>query len=381
MKNYLSIKLHDDGTFSHTDDEMDLNLECEIHYRIGSFDSDDIGLNVSHVYTPTSGDKFFFLPGVTVPRVKMKDLHKDFNVRSVRDIEEANIIFTGSKTISTIFDYNWEYRTETVKFKEFIETAKEKGLIADYYYDKLATALEFYTEDDVIIDISARRLLYDNNISFYITESNYYGSGKFMFVSPEYAQLYNNLKDKQLYLEDSLYEYINGTDAVTIDSSMHEILQEMFKSSDTDNHVLAMEIMANSDYKSSILYLCYLLCDNSYNIEQRKERTHVNFKSLLTYMGRTTGNVRLNKDEMVNLMLRKKLFTKEYFFNMCKKFKSEIEYSSSDHFNVKTVSSSNEVNEYFNEELVYQVKENYQPIIEEILTIQNEFTNPEFDAI
>jgi len=377
MKNYLAIKLHDDGDFSNTDDEMDLNLECEIHYRLGSFDSNDIGLNVSHVYTPISGDKFFFLPGVTVPRVKMKDLHKDFNVRSVRDIDEANIIFTGSKTIDTFVDYNWEHRTETVKFKEFIETAKEKGLIADYYYDKLATALEFYTEDIVIIDSSARRLLHDDDISFHVTESNYYGSDKFMFISPDYAEMYNHLKDKQLYLEDSLYEYINGVDAVTIDSHMYGILQEMFRSSDTDNHVLAMEIMANSDYKSSILYLCYLLSDNDYNIENRRERTHVNFKSLLTYMGRTTSNVRLDKDDMVELMLRKKLLTKEYFFDMCNKFSSDLEHKSSTHFQVKTVTSSDKINEYFNEELVHKVKSDYTPVI----TQTNEFTNTELDLI
>lgn len=377
MKNYLEIKLYDNGDFSNTDNEIDLNLECEIDYKLGSFDSDDIGFNVSHVYTPTSGDKFFFLPGVTVPRVKMKDLHKNFNVRSVRDLEDANIIFTGSKTISTIVDYNWVYRTETVKFKEFIETAKEKELIADYYYDKIAAALEFYTEDDVIVDSYARRLLYDDDISFCIKSSNYYSTGKFMFISPDYTELYNTLKDKQLYIEDSLYEYINGADAVTIDSHMYGILQEMFKSSDTDNHVLAMEIMANSDYKSSILYLCYLLYDNSYNIEQRRERTHVNFKSLLNYIGRSTNNVSLDKDDMVELMLKKKLLTKEYFFDMCNKFSNDLASMSSDHFEIKTVTSSDKVNEYFNEELVYKIKSDYTPVI----TQTNEFTNTELDII
>lgn len=375
MKDYLAISLYDDGgVFSDTDNETDLTLACNINYITGEFDTRSLGLNVSTEYTPTSGDKFFFLPGVTVPRVKMKDLHKDHNVRSVRDIEEANIIFTGAKTFDTFTDFNWEYRVNADQFRMFIQSAKEKNLIDDYYHNKLATALEFYTHESIIIDISGYRLVFDEDISFHIDREHAMGSGRFMRINKDYTDLYNTIKDKQLYSEDAIYEYINGNDAVTIDQSMYEILCDMFKSDDSDNHVLAMEIMANSDYKSSILYLCYLFNGYRYQIENRRERTHVNFKSLLTYMGRTTGNVHMDKDEMVTLMMRKKLFTKDYFFNMCEKFSDELNYSSQ-HFEVKSVSSSDAVNDYFNEELVYQRRKDYQPIM------TNELANPEFDAI
>lgn len=376
MKDYLVISLYDDaGVFSGTDDETDLSLGCSIHYITGQFDTRSLGLNVSNEYTPTSGDKFFFLPGVTVPRVKMKDLHKDYNVRSVRDIEEANIIFTGAKTFDAFTDFNWEYRVNTDQFRMFIQTVKEKNLIDDYYHDKLATALEFYTHEDVIIDASGYRLVFNDSISFHIDLEHANGSDRFMRINKDYVDLYNAIKDKELYSEDSIYEYINGNDAVTIDQSMYDILCDMFKSDDTDNHVLAMEIMANCDYKSSILYLGYLFNGFRYQIENRRERTHINFKSLLTYMGRTTGNVHMDKDEMVTLMMRKKLFTKEYFFNLCEKFSDELAHTSSTHFEVKSVSSSDKVNDYFNEELVYQLRKSYQPIM------TNELTNPEFDAI
>lgn len=376
MKEYLLIRLYDNsGVFSGTGDESDLELECGIQYMTGEFDTRTLVLNVSTEYTPTSGDKFFFLPGVTVPRVKMKDLHKNHNVKSVRDIEDANIIFVGAKTIDTLTDYSWEIPMDTVEFRKFILTAKDKGLITDYYFDKLQTALEFYTNDLIIIDSSASRLLFDDDISFRVPSEFYNSSSRFMKISKDYVDLYNTIKDKQLCSEDAIYEYINGTDAVSIDQSMYEILCDMFKSDDSDNHVLAMEIMANCDYKSSILYLGYLFNSYRYQIENRRERTHVNFKSLLTYMGRTPGNVHMDKDEMVTLMMKKKLFTKEYFFNMCEKFSDELEYSSSTHFEVKSVSSSDEVNDYFNEELVHQLRKDYQPIM------TNELTNPEFDAI
>lgn len=376
MKEYLLISLYDNGgLFSGTADESDLELQCSIHYMTGAFDTRTLALNVSTEYTPTSGDKFFFLPGVTVPRVKMKDLHRDHNVKSVRDIEDANIIFVGAKTADTLTDYSWEVPMDAVEFRKFILTAKDKGLITDYYFDKLQTALEFYTNDLIIIDSSASRLLFDDDISFRVPSEFYNSSSRFMKISKDYVDLYNTIKDKQLCSEDAIYEYINGTDAVTIDQSMYEILCDMFKSDDSDNHVLAMEIMANCDYKSSILYLGYLFNGYRYQIENRRERTHVNFKSLLTYMGRTPGHVFMDKDEMVTLMMKKKLFTKEYFFNMCEKFSDELTFSSSHHFEVKSVSSSDEVNDYFNEELVYQLRKDYQPIM------TNELTNPEFDAI
>lgn len=381
MRNYLAIKMYDDsGEFVRTDNEDDLDLACSVDYLMGDFNNQDLNLNVSNVYTPTSGDKFYFLPGVTVPRVKMKDLHKDYNVKSVRDIEDANIIFMGAKTIDSFTDYHWEYEVDTDQFRNYIQAAREKGLMSDYYHEKLATALEFYTEETLIVDNSAMRLLYDDDISFHIPVQNRTGGSKFIRIRKEYVDLYNKIKDKQLYLEDAIYDYINGNDAVSIDQSMYEILKDMFRSSDTDNHVLAMEIMANCDYKSSILYLCYLFNTFRYQIEQRRERTHVNFKSLLHYMGLTTGNASMDKDDMVKLMMRKKLFTKDYFFKLCEKFSDELENYSSDYFKVKVVSSSDEVNQYFNEELTYQIKENYKPI-EETLTTQHEFTNPELDII
>jgi hypothetical protein len=381
MRNYLAIKMYDDsGEFNRTDNEDDLQLGCSINFLMGDFNEVSLNLNVSSTYTPTSGDKFYFLPGVTVPRVKMKDLHKDYNVKSVRDIEDANIIFMGAKTIGSLTDYHWEYEVNTDQFRNYIQAAREKGLMSDYYHEKLATALEFYTEETLIVDNSAMRLLYDDDISFCIRAEHRNSSARFIRIRDEYVDLYNKIKDKQLYQEDAIYDYINGNDAVSIDQSMYEILKDMFRSSDTDNHVLAMEIMANCDYKSSILYLCYLFNTFRYQIENRRERTHVNFKSLITYMGLTTGNVNMDKDDMVSLMMKKKLFTKDYFFKLCEKFSDELENYSSDYFKVKVVSSSDEVNQYFNEELTYQIKENYKPI-EETLTTQHEFTNPELDII
>jgi hypothetical protein len=46
----------------------------------------------------------------------------------------------------------------------------------------------------------------------------------------------------------------------------------MFQSSDDDNHVLAMEIMANSHYENSILYLLMLISEFHYTISNTHTR-------------------------------------------------------------------------------------------------------------
>ena len=60
----------------------------------------------------------------------------------------------------------------------------------------------------------------------------------------------------------------------------------MFQSSDTDNHLMAMEIMANCNYKESMLYLALLFFHHhDAQMYYVKSKNHVNFKSLKNYMG------------------------------------------------------------------------------------------------
>jgi hypothetical protein len=57
----------------------------------------------------------------------------------------------------------------------------------------------------------------------------------------------------------------------------------MFKSSDQDNHIMAMEIMANSNYVESALYLLMLLEEYGDKIANCHTKNHVNFKSMVSY--------------------------------------------------------------------------------------------------
>ena len=84
--------------------------------------------------------------------------------------------------------------------------------------------------------------------------------------------------------EKDLLENLNGDDALVIGETEFEQLRQMFLSSDSDNHVLAMEIMANSNYSQSIFYLLRLFKDYNRKISDQRSRNHVNFKSLVSIM-------------------------------------------------------------------------------------------------
>ena len=83
-----------------------------------------------------------------------------------------------------------------------------------------------------------------------------------------------------------MLEVVNGDDAVLIDLDTYQNLRNMFKSSDSDNHVMAMEIMANANYLDSLLFLEMLFFHHSNEIDSSRTKNHVNFKSLKNYLGR-----------------------------------------------------------------------------------------------
>jgi hypothetical protein len=73
----------------------------------------------------------------------------------------------------------------------------------------------------------------------------------------------------------------------------------MFESSDSDNHILAMEIMANAHYEKSVLYLQMLLSDYNYQISNSHTKNHVNFKSMLSYFDWAPRNLGTRSAEQI----------------------------------------------------------------------------------
>lgn len=387
MKTYLKL-FFDAEDFRKTEDINTLAFTVEVETLFGEFRENlnldtPFGVPVHKKYTLTHGDKFYFLPGVTIPRVKLKDIANSHKIRTVRDAAEATRIFIGSDTLSKMSETSWEYRIKTSAIRPFIESAKESGHIDEYYYEKVLDVLEWYNEEYIISDYRTINLLNDTDIPYHIDWNDYESSSAFYNVDCD-NDLIQAVTGKELYIEDSLLEYVNGKDAVIIDETMFDTLCEMFNSSDNDNWILAMEIMANCQYKQSILYLGLLFYKHGYQIDQMSTKRHVNFKSLVNYLGipYISG---LNKDQVVDLLVRKNSVTEENMTILLKMFNDELTGGGdSNFFKVKIVAFSDVIDKLLNKELTLKVKNDYKPVMIELaeapIIETNGTTESEFNA-
>ena len=355
------------------------NFSAEIDYIAITDTSTPIKIHDKE-YKPKIGDKLYFLPGVNIPRVKLKDLMVTYNISSVRSINDANVVFGGKSTNGKLVDSSWEYMLKTVDFKECIEAIKPS--IDSYYYDKLATALEFYTLEDIIMPWNSYRFFTNDAIWDYknyvqnpgaVAKAN--GSNSyFNVVANGYVDMLSTAMSLEVINEASLISQLNGDDAITIDFTVFEKLSDMFRSSDADNYVLAMEIMANSNYAESLLYLEILFKEYGSIMQQNNTKNHVNFKSLLSYLNKGRYDFESNINSIVQSLINKQVLTVESLKILMERYSSEIEYGGNkEFFKVKSITLSDELMEQLNTNFVHQVRRDYIPVeIEESIVLPPE---------
>ena len=353
--------------------EVDIKIETT-NYFDPSIDTFNINQNG---YTPMKGDKLYFLPGVNIPRIKLKDLATKFGIRTVRDVSEATILFGSSKTKDKMTGYTWKYKIPTTLVQLFFETYKND--MDDYQFSKIDNALEFYTEEYILTDWSTARNFTDNDLpqwNSYSAQPQYVdyhsksrsSSEHVHEVNKEYIHLYELIKGREIIDESCLLDQLNGDDAVIIDADMFTQLSTMFDSSDDDNHILAMEIMANAKYKESLLYIEMLFKNHSYTIGQSNTKSHVNFKSLLSYLGKNNRYIDTNLDDIMESLISKKVLTKDKVDILLENYAEEINNrGDSTYFKVQTITVNEDTLSLLNENYNYKVIEDYEPLIVENL--------------
>ena len=316
-------------------------------------------------YTPAKGDKYYFLPGVNIPRIKLKDVALKHGVRNVRNVDDATHIFGSNSTLAKMTNRSYETFVKTADFLEFIEIVKDN--IDEYYLEKVNQAFEFYTLEEVILERTIHAIaLYsieDNDLKDKIKESNAckYDNTYCYSADSEHEDLFKTIVTKELWSEDSLLVHVNGEDAVTIDAEMYEQMADMFRSSDSDNHILAMEIMANSNYKDSLLYLEILFKEFEVQIYNSHTKKHVNFKSLLSYLGKE-NSINTNMNDIMNSLTNKGVLTVDMLNILMSRYYIEIERSGNNkYFRVKTITVSEDTLALLNTNYTYSVTEDYQP--------------------
>jgi hypothetical protein len=134
----------------------------------------------------------------------------------------------------------------------------------------------------------------------------------------------------------------------------------MFNSSDKDNHVLAMEIMANSKYTESLIYLELLFHFHASRMMDSHTKNHVNFKSLVSYLNKEMRYLYTDLDGVVDSLIRKDQFTPDKMEIVMNHLKEVItQTGDSKHFTVKTITIHPDFIAQLGTNFTYQVQDDY----------------------
>jgi hypothetical protein len=314
-------------------------------------------------YTPSKGDKLYFLPGVNIPRVKLKDLSLQHGIKTVRNINDATHVFVGKNTKDKITSGAWYYSIQTSAVRAIL--LDPELVMDDYYKENLTQALEFYTEDVVIIDYSAAGQLRNSELAFvkrYTYNSISRHSSAYYSVDDDHIDLFPDILTMDVYDESKLIKHINGEDAATIDATMFNQISDMFKSSDGDNHVLAMEIMANCNYIDSLLYLEMLFKDHAGKMYNCHTKNHVNFKSLLSYLGKCKTNMDTSVDNIMQSLINKDVLDTDKIDILMLHYSDELgRRGDSTFFKVKSITVNEETLQLLNTNYVYEELPDFVP--------------------
>jgi hypothetical protein len=351
------------------------DVVISVDSTIGSFDSNLILPLSTDEYVPTKGDKVYFLPGVTVPRVKFKNVALEYGIKTVRNPNDADVFFGNKATTDKITDSKWIYQ---VKTQYLIDALDNNTLDLDeFYIDKLKTALEFYTNEFIAAD---------HPFALAIAEGIESSQMRVQTISDDYTELGKALEGKIIYEESTIIDKLNGQDASVIDAVMFEQLSTMFNSSDNDNHVLAMEILANCKYSASLPYMLLLFKDFSGDMYNSSTKNHVNFKSLVNWLG---GNIfhRNNIDDLCDILKDKGQLTPDkldIFLNHS--HQDVLNRGNTRYFKVKTITLDEEELANLNTNYTFAtVHKDYIPVeIEEEVSdedIADAFTMMERDEL
>jgi hypothetical protein len=267
-------------------------------------------------------DKLYFLPGCTVPRFKVKEHYS-----STLKPETATAVFVPE---DYTFPVDENKKFQTTKTIEIKVTDMLGYIKANYGKD-----CKSWNKIHMLSHMNSFSLCYVEQ-SFFL--ANYYraphdattGSGQAFdqFVSGSRWAYQSGTEEScktmcfipldsalnsitcNVYFEKDLLKHLNK-DSLVIDEKKYNELVMIGESEDDENIVLMMELMANSNFEKSYVYLLMLLKAYGDKMAYQKVINHVNFRSLLTYFDierKQLGHIDLLK--LTNALKHAKKFTR-----------------------------------------------------------------------
>lgn len=351
----IDKKVYVDFKFTGVDSTINFSLTVINEYSQKDFIIEDKNLDVK------PGDTIYFAPKVSVPRVKVKNLTMDYAAKITRDISKADIVVIPENFESILFENQYKYSLDEKKLITFLNEDKR---IDTHSLTKLNDVLDNYSNIEFISDWSEYRQL-SNLTSGTSYEFDYNSRSNVYLYLPndDFKHIYEELKTKTLYKESLILKTINGDDALTIDNKIFEQLSSMLKSSDDENHVIAMEMMANCNYVDSLFYLELLFKEFSYVMKESYAKNHVNFKSLCKFLGKENSRyMSTNFDDIIDSLIKHDKLSEEYLNILVNKYIDDIFYIRSEYFNVHSITLKEDLLESLNSNYKVQLTDDFTPV-------------------
>lgn len=319
-------------------------VRLAMHHSDLKSDAVDEVIKAKSNHTFTEKDKVFFMPGCNVPRFKVKQLCDKTGMTVTRSVDNCTVAIYGTETTKNIISEDVTYYNYT---KEQILMFIEKNYPLVFAG---TLALKNFLEDENTLDIVGtesyninRFFRYDSDKDFPKVGLNDTNTSRLWVTEAKRIEDFDKIFDNNVpvVFQNDLLSIINADNIM--DEEMYIETDKMFESEDANNHVLAMELMANCDYEKSCIYLLSLIKDHSHTIRNRREKDHVNFKSFLSFFG-ININRNFDIDDITKVLTDKQLITKSDLSTLLKLAKKEFSgHLNSEYFQAKDIEASDEL--------------------------------------
>ena len=276
-------------------------------------------------------DKVFIMPGVSIPRYKIREKGKELGFDIVRSLSKATkVIFNKKQVLDEMVNK---------KNDMYIKSVHLINLFNHFNLEIPEELTSTDIDDKVFINWNIYRVLrrIENDYSVN-NDFDSYHCYTYTFKETVYEELINDLLTgtKVILSDADIIKQCNGSGALNEES--YKRLVSMF--ANYQNQEIALELLCNCDYESSMVYILKLL--SKFNFRNMPGTNHINYKSFRNYMvthwdldpNYYGGDIM----DIVRRLLSKNKLTKEYL-NL---FKPEIleylkRYGENDIFKITSI--------------------------------------------
>lgn len=287
----------------------------------------------------TKKSKIYIYPSTQISRTKIRDWCSKNNAAITRKVNDADYRFIDSKGINSLYSTRYMYVVEKNVLIDFIDQERQifKN-IPDIL--QLKDFISKHPENEILLDIWKQYL--DRNLLFSSNNSNnlskgYKGPQKLLvskgngaqYISiisskhPELIEINNNELDiSNLYNIEKLIS-LQSSDAPILTKESKEQIEAMFNSSNTEDRELALEMLCNFNYNENLYYFLELLQKYAGIIRYLKGKSHVNYKTLLKYLGISDPSY-LSRNKNLEILMDKEALKTEHIKDLADNVFREI---------------------------------------------------------